>query len=153
MLLSTRRSILVVLALLAAACATVKFVSDYDETTDREVTALQRMVDDSLAALAKQSAPACLHAAHAGFYAAAHSALHSLIIRNRARGADNHLTSDQLTLMDSTSIPALEELHELASSHTPPRCMNADALALDQQALDQSFEAILKLELAKKRGQ
>jgi hypothetical protein len=147
-----RRTAFVATALASAACATVKFVSDYDETTDREVTALQRMVDDSLTRIGKQKAPACLYAAHTDFYAAAHSALHSLIIRNRARGADNRLTSDQLVLMDSSEITTLEKLHQLASSKTPPACMNADALALDQQALDQSFEAILKLELAKKRG-
>jgi hypothetical protein len=146
-----RASILVCLA--AAACTTVRLVSDYDETTDRDVSALQKLVDDSLTALVGQSTPLCLYAAHRQFYAAVHSALNVLSVRNRARGPNNGPTTEQIAVLDTVQFAALERLHGIAATRTPPACMDSAGVALDRQAIDQSFEAILTLELAKKRGQ
>ncbi|HVA58101.1 MAG TPA: hypothetical protein VNF92_09445 [Gemmatimonadaceae bacterium] len=149
---AARRHALAWAWLIAAGCTTVRLVSDYDETTDRDVSALQKLVDDSLTALARQSAPACLFAAHRQFYTAVHSALNALAMRNRARGAGNAATTDQIAVLDTVEFAALEHLHRLAGARTPAVCMDSVGLALDRQAIDQSFEAILRLELAKKRG-
>ncbi len=147
-----RRRALAVVCLVAAGCTTVRLVSDYDETTDRDVSALQKLVDDSLTALARQPAPGCLYGAHAPFYAAVHSALNALAMRNRARGPDNAATTAQIAVLDTLEFAALERLHRLAGAQAPPACMDSAGLALDRQAIDQSFEAILRLELAKRRG-
>ncbi len=149
---AARRRVSAIACLVSIGCTTVRLVSDYDETTDRDVSALQKLVDDSLTALARQSAPACLYAAHDRFYAAVHSALNTLAMRNRARGAQNAATTEQIAVLDTVEFAALEQLHRLAGARTPPACMDSVGLALDRQAIDQSFEAILRLELAKKRG-
>jgi len=149
----SRYGLFALVCVAALGCATVRFVSDYDDTTDHDITALQKSVDASLTMIATQHVPTCLYAAHAVFYQGVHADLHSLLIRNRARGASNQLTTDQIAVLDTVQIGSLEQLHQLASARTPPACMDSAALVLDQQAIDQSLEAILKLELAKTRGQ
>lgn len=137
---------------LVGACATVRFVSEYDEVTDRGVTELEKMVDDTLGAIAKETAPACLYASHTQFYAAVRSAVRVLSVRNHLRGEKNALTSQQIDSLQPNAFDPLEQLHQMASRATPPRCMDPTLLAQDHQAIDQNLEAILKLELAKKRG-
>src|SRR5688572_1480046 len=132
------------------ACATLRLVSDYDERTDEQVSALQALVDDTLEALQSSTSPMCLYDNHAQFYKASGSALRSLVIRNQARGQGNEQTIRQLVLLQN-SLETLEELHKRASTSQPPACMNANGLAEDRKAINTSFLAILRLELAKKR--
>lgn len=150
--ITSQQRVIALACLVAIGCMPVRLVSDYDETTDREVSSLQRFVDDSLAAIAKQRVPACLYAGHAQFYSAVHSALHALLIRNRARGRNNGPTTAQIGVLDTMEMRPLEQLHRLAANRSPAACMDSTDFALDRQAIDQTFEAILKLELAKKRG-
>ena len=129
------------------ACA-VHLVSDYDDTTDREVSQLQRSVDSFLLSLAKNpKPPACTWQKRSGFYDTTTVAIHSLTIRNRARDK-NQFTVQQLELLDS-SMTTLEHLHRLKGDSA---CMSPEAIEPLRSNFNTSFTAILKLELAKKRG-
>lgn len=143
--------VLPLLLLGASACVPIHLVSDYDEVTDQQVTALQRSVDDSLAALETMAVPLCLRDNHASFYATTYSAIRSLQLRNEARGQDNRQTTEQLALL-LNSIQTLEQLHKTASNKTPPTCMAPEAIEADRNGINATFRAILTLELAKKRG-
>lgn len=137
--------------LLITACATVQLVSNYDEITDREVTALQRSVDDTLIALESMSTPQCLHASHLQFYTNTHSAIRSLQLRNQARGEKNRQTTEQVDILRD-SFDTFEALHEGNSNKNPPVCMTRGDIDKDLRGLNATFRAILTLELAKKRG-
>jgi hypothetical protein len=142
---------LVPVLLLVAACVPIHLVSDYDEATDQQVSALQRFIDDSLVALKGMPAPLCLHANHLAFYASAYSSVRSLQMRNEARGKLNQPTTDQIGLLMG-NVQTLEQLHEAASNKTSPTCMLPEAIEADRSGFDTVFRAILTLELAKKRG-
>ena len=135
-----------VVLVVAAGCA-VRLISEYDDTTDREVMQLQRSVDSFLRGLArKPRPPGCTYAARSGFYDTTASGISSLTIRNRARDK-NDLTVQQLVLLDS-SLSILERLHRIRGDST---CMAPEAIEPIRANFNTSFAAILRLELAKKR--
>jgi len=138
-------------ALALVSCAGIRLVSDYDVTTDQQVTALQRAVDDTLVALKGATAPGCFYVSHVQFYQTTRSAVQSLRLRNEARGPKNTQTTSELGEL-STALQAFEQLHQNASGGTPPACMAADRIELDRSGINAIFRAILTLELAKKRN-
>lgn len=146
-----KRSILVsILASLLAlgACTEIRLISDYDETTDQQVTKLQREVETLFTSLERNpTQPACGHASHDAFYAQATTDINLLIARNGIR-EKNHITNQQLALLKN-SLQDLEALHELKGTTS---CLGQNEIIALRSGFGSSFNAILKLELAKKRG-
>lgn len=126
------------LAVLLAGCA-VTLVSSYDATTDQEVTALQKSVAALLNELDQNPVPA--FAVTKAQYDSIFIDLHSLYIRNEAR-PENTLTVRQLDALKA-ELTTLEKEHQQNE-------LNEAMLGPARESLDQTFRAILKLELEKK---
>ncbi|MDP2713420.1 hypothetical protein [Rheinheimera sp.] len=132
------------LLLLLSGC-TVKLISSYDEKTDNAVTALQKDVTLFFITVQSQAgSPECGYSNHIGFYQQAKVDLSAIAVRSKAI-ADNEITVEQVELLQD-SLTALEQLHQLGC-FTPSQVDNL------RSSFDSSITAILKLELAKKRGQ
>lgn len=136
--------LLSLLAVALPACAPVRLVSDYDEVLDRSVTELHRRAGRFLAALERTAGtPEGRYACHAEFYDEARADLRA--IRARAEAVPrNELTAGQLRLVED-NLAALERLHRAG--------LKAEEIEPLRRAFDAQFGAILKLELAKKRGE
>ena len=139
---------------LLAACVAlngcVTLIAPYDDKFDQQATDLQRKVSTHIEALDGAEMPACLHTNHKGFYDEARVDASALSVR-----ANSHeLNAQTLGQVDAlrSSIDTFESLHKLASEATPARCLSGRELSPIRRALDQTLGAIMKLELAKKRG-
>lgn len=146
-ILNTRRlvgSLLLVAVLALPGCA-VKLISSYDETTDKTVTALQKKTEAHLVALeAVEGLPECRFEKHKPFYEEARVDVSAIAIRAAAI-PKNEITTEQTFLL-SKSLENLENLHKLS-------CLSKDQIAILRTQFNSSFTAILKLELAKRRGE
>lgn len=147
--------LLAALLVLTVGCAEVRLISDYDQVTDEQVNALQRMAEQLFTSLERNAEfPDCSHASHEDFYEAAAVELNLLIARNEIRPR-NRVTQDQLAALKD-SVNTLEERHLLVDQVEPGEeheCISVEEVALLRSGFDVSFRAILKLELAKKRGE
>jgi len=144
---------LLVFGLSAALCAcAIRLVSDYDEHTDQAVTALQKKTETFLIALEDEgSAPDCLYEPHKAFYQEAKADVSALRVRAAAI-PQNTISLQQIDLL-SSSLESLRSLHQLKSAKPIGKnCLSAAEIEPLQTAFNSSFTAILKLELAKKRG-
>lgn len=132
-------------AWLAASGCTVKLIGDYDEATDKGATALHRKVETFLTKLERTAGtPAGAHGALGmNFYPEAMVDTRALMIRARAI-PQNEITVEMLDLV-AKNLGLLEELHK-AGIGAP------EQVAPLRAAFDAQFTAILRLELAKKRG-
>ena len=139
-------------SLTVGGCA-IRLVSEYDEATDRGVTQLQSDVAAQLTQLKdlidpqtrKPKHPDCEFDKFSGAYSRLAASAHVLVVRNEAR-QKNTLTTEQLKLLESSIGEELVTVHR----ESDDKCMNAGAIQVVSDALDQNFRAILKLELAKK---
>lgn len=127
------------IALLCAACGTVTVISSYDEATDQGVTALHRSVSGLLDQLDQPSVPD--YAANKKTYDSVRSDLAALRLRNDLR-PKNSLAVKQLALL-ADQLGTLEGQHKAGT-------LNQPMIQPARDALDQTFRAILKLELEKK---
>jgi hypothetical protein len=144
---NSRRALLFLFALsfaIGTSGCTVKLVADYDETTDKAVTALQMNVEAFLVNLERNfGTPEAAYEHHTEFYDQTKVQLSAIRTRAAAR-PKNEETVQQLDLLAS-SLASLEDLHELGFEDV------AEFEPL-RNAFQTSFTAILALELAKKRG-
>ena len=132
------------LFLLLSGC-TVKLISSYDEKTDNAVSALQKDVTLFFITVQSQAGlPECVYSNHLGFYQQANVDLSAIAVRTKAIAA-NDITVEQVELLQD-SLSTLEQLHQLG-------CFSPAQVASLRSSFDSSITAILKLELAKKRGQ
>lgn len=131
-------SALVLLTAIFAGC-TVTFISSYDEATDKGITALQKSVGGLTSQL--DQAPVPDYKGLAGSYNAIRGDLSSLHLRNEAR-PKNTLTVKQLDELKAI-LDKLEELHKEGK-------LNQAMVEPTRETLNQTFRALLKLELAKK---
>lgn len=137
-------AILVATALVVSGCA-VKLISSYDETTDKTVTALQKKTEAHLVALeAVEGLPECKYEKHKQFYEEAKVDVSAIAVRAAAI-PKNEITTEQTVLL-SQSLNSLEKLHKIA-------CLSKDQIVPLRTQFNSSFTAILKLELAKRRGE
>lgn len=122
----------------------ISLLSQYDETTDKAVSALQKKMESHLLSLeAKEGLPECV----VSFYGATYQDLKvdaSAITVRAAAIPKNDLTAQQVQLLGQ-SIETLEKLHQIA-------CLSKAQIAPLRLQFNASFTAILKLELAKRRG-
>jgi hypothetical protein len=163
--MTIRAVVLAAAAALLAGCPAY-FVSEYDATTDRGVTALQGSIErhlGQLETLAREPpgleslVEACKPDRFDDAYREMLSDLRSLIVRNEAR-EKNDLTVQQLKGLQE-SLATLQQLQRERYEPTDPervitkpgdRCMGSGQIEATRQILEQHFRAILKLELAKR---
>lgn len=135
-------AIVLAFALMLPGCATTR-ISDYDETTDRNVTALQKKVETYLISLeALDGQPACKYEKQKPFYDEAKVDVSSIEVRAAAI-PKNQLTTEQVQLL-AGSLDNLEKLHKIS-------CLSKEQIEPLRIQFNASFTAILKLELAKLR--
>lgn len=139
-------------ALLLLAACTVRLIAPYDEQTDKSVTALQSHVDTFLLRMPGLAGmPAGTYEHNQDFYVASKAELSAISVRAAAI-PDNDITMKQLALL-ADSLETVRQLHALPPK--PPATMtslSAGDVESIRTAMNTSFTAILKLELAKKRG-
>ncbi len=127
-----------------SGCA-VKLISSYDEATDKAVTALQRKTEAHLIGLeAVEGLPECKYEKHKSFYDEAKVDVSAIAVRAAAI-PQNDITTESVALL-ANSLGSLEKLHKIA-------CLSKDQIAPLRILFNSSFTAILKLELAKRRGE
>lgn len=129
---------------------TIRLVSEYDEATDKAVTALQRSVTSLLLDIDRSlSRPEeSSYERFADRYASLRVDLSALRLRVDAL-PDNSITQQQVLLL-SKNIDNLEELHRLGFAEG--RESMRTVIRIVQKDFDTALGAILKLELAKRRG-
>lgn len=129
----------------AVTGCSVKFVADYDEVTDKSVTELQREVEGFLVDIQRKvGTDRAAYSNHSEFYDEVRVDLSAISVRAAAR-EKNEITIEQLDLIQK-NLDNLEKLHELGFS-------SAEEIEPLRKAFNASFTAILKFELAKKRGE
>jgi len=132
------------LAFAMSGCS-IKLISTYDETTDKTVTALQKKTEAHLVALETiEGLPECKYEKHKLFYDEAKVDVSAISVRAAAI-PKNEITTEQTVLL-SSSLENLEKLHKIA-------CLTKDQIKPLRTSFNSSFTAILKLELAKRRGE
>lgn len=132
------------IAISVPGCA-VTLLSSYDETTDKSVTALQRKTEAHLVALESvDGLPGCELAKHKQYYSEAKVDVSAVAVRAAAI-PKNERTTEQITLL-AGSLEDLEKLHRIS-------CFSKAQIAPLRILLNSQFTSILKLELAKKRGE
>jgi hypothetical protein len=130
-------------ALCLNSCA-VNLISTYDETTDKNITALQKKTEEHLVNLESTTGlPECKYKNHKKFYDDAKVALSAISVRAAAI-PNNEITTQQTKLL-SDSIVIMEKLHKTA-------CLSSEQITAVRNPINSNFTAILKLELAKRRG-
>lgn len=147
------------MAALLAACAGLGRVSDYDEPTDRALTALHQQTDDFLALLiVKAPSDANAYAKHTAFYDEMDQRLRRLEFRvasipKNGRTVDlvakirASLLGEGLCSADGASLKDLHCMPENAA-----RGPSKTALQIARRNVHQTIGAALALELAKKQG-
>lgn len=133
---------------LTSAC-TIKLISAYDEETDKAVTALQRRFETFFVKLEGSKAPPeCTYTRNRDFYDQAKIDASAIKVRVDAIPR-NSISQEQAKLLQE-NIATLERLHQVKGDQ---RCIEPDELKPLRTAFSSAFTAILKLELAKKRGE
>lgn len=123
----------------------ITLISSYDEKIDNAVTALQKDFETFFVTVEGQAGlPECIYDNHLKFYQDSKVAISAIEVRARAI-AKNLITVEQVGLLKS-SLESLEKLHKI-DCFTPGQVDNL------RNSINSSITAILKLELAKKRGE
>jgi hypothetical protein len=136
-------AVFLALAVVLSGCA-VRLISSYDETIDKAVTALQKNTETHLVALeGVEGLPECKYEKHKQFYDQAKVDVSAIAVRAAAI-PKNEITTEQAGLL-SNSLDSLVKLHKIA-------CLTKDQIAQLRTQFNVSYTAILKLELAKRRG-
>ena len=132
-------------SLLFAVGCQLKLVADYDEVTDQAVTALQRDVERFFIDIERNIyTPEADYENYVDFYSEARAEINVIRVRAAAR-PKNEITVEQLNLLEQ-NLRNLEELHQIGFD-------DPEELQPLRSAFRSGFQAILTLELAKKRGQ
>ena len=128
------------LSFLSASCS-VKFISDYDEVLDRSITEFQHKAETLLTTLEQQK-PIPKYAAYQREYVALKADISSMTMRAKAFDK-NEITVKQL-----------ENLMKLVSDWEAAhqQGLMAEEIPAIRAPLNVACTAILKLEIAKKRG-
>ncbi len=130
------------LLILAAGCGPVRFISDYDEETDRRTTELHRHLEEVLTAIEEET----LSASQQLFWEHAYPRLLVDLRALKLRAASRP--------MNELQVAQFEELEAQLRlfAETYREGIASEEVPLFRRGFDQTFRAILTLELAKKRG-
>lgn len=130
--------------LLFQSCSSVKLISDYDEITDNTVTQLQRNTSNYFVVLERTvGTPKADYENYISFFDNAKIDLNTLEIRTAAL-EKNEIVQEQISELKKM-IENLEKLHKLGFS-------SAEMIEPLQQPFNSAFTAIIKLQMALKRG-
>jgi hypothetical protein len=134
------------LALLLGGCVTL--MAPYDDRIDDMATDLQREVSAEIELLSDAEKPDCLYPNHAAFYRQARVDVGALDVR----AAAHEMNAQTITQIEDlrVSLNDLEKLHKIATQ--ADRCMRPEEFSDIRRGFDQITGAIIKLEIAKKRG-
>ncbi len=146
-------------AILLAGCAGAKLISDYDEVTDKSLTAIQQKTDDFIETLITQSGTdEAAFSKHQAFYSDIGQQLRRLEFRVNSI-PKNDKTIDlvkKIRLVILGEGKCTEEGTSLRDLHCMPmskdRGPSAMALEICRRNVNQTISAALSLELAKKQG-
>jgi len=142
LLLPTRLIVFIgILSMLISSCS-VTLISEYDEITDRTITELQSKTSRVLVQL-EEEAGSDNYSNYKTFYRESKASLNDLLIRANAI-EKNQITVDHITLL-STNYSNMEKLHI--------KKLTKEDVQLMRSAFNRSFTAMVKLQLAKKRGE
>jgi len=135
---------LILILLFTFSACSVRLIADYDETTDNEVTQLQKKVDTFLISLERMIGVdnEAAYSKNTKFYDEIRVDLSAIQVRAKAR-VNNEITLRQIEEIKK-SLDALEQLHRLGFQ-------KVEEIKPLRDAFNESFSAILKLELAKKK--
>ncbi len=140
-----RQRLLALLLLLtvvgATACSSIRLISDYDPIIDEAVTALQKDVDTFLTQLEREDAPTFNDSSET--YEKLLVDLRAVQVRASAQ-TQNELIIQQLDLV-AGNLALMAEAHSEGIE-------DPQEIALFRNSFQTQFRAILKLELAKRRG-
>lgn len=135
--------IVILLCAFAQGCK-VTMVSAYDEKTDNAVTQFQKDLETFFVSVEGQSeAAGCDFNSHKDFYDKATVDIRAMKLRASSM-EKNQITIDQLNLLDN-SFTNLKDLHAIA-------CLGNGQIVALRSSFNSHITAILKFELAKKRG-
>ena len=131
--------------LVALSGCSVKLVSSDDEKTDNSVTQLQKDFETFFVTVESQAGlPECKYKNHTKFYRDSKVAVSGIEVRAKAI-PNNDITVEQVGLLKN-SLDKLEQLHKI-------ECFSPGQVESLRISFNTSITAILKLELAKKRGE
>jgi hypothetical protein len=126
------------------SCNSIHLISEYDEVTDKSITALQEKVSSFFVELSENLGIEKANYTHyQSFYREVKIKLTTLQIRADAM-EKNEIVQQQLRVLKQL-MTELETMHKTGFP-------NQAALDLSEQACNRAFTAILKLQLALKRG-
>lgn len=140
----------IVLCFLVAlsGCTSVKFVSDYDEQTDRVATELQTKVETFLIKMERVAGtPEGTYANNVQFYDEMLGALSALRVRANTL-VKNKITVEMIETIE-TNIGNLKNLHERQGDKGLKKQLSGPA----RGAINAQFAALIKFENEKKRGE
>ncbi len=141
------RHVVLLIGLLVAVSLSgcpIRLIAEYDETIDRSTAELQRKVETFLTRLERTAgSPAAEYSRHTGVYDEVRVDLSALKVRASAI-PENRITVEQIDLL-AASWSDLEQLHKIGFR-------DPKEIAPLRKNFNNSFTAILKLELAKRRG-
>ena len=154
--------LVVAAALLLAGCPSIKLISDYDEKLDQGVSELQKKVEKILSKI--ESSPQDPKKTYAeADYAEIKQDL-SVLITRASSWDKNDLTvkqlynlgyallADPLVAPEDLKLAAPDREQSLQGRHNKSEAFKPQDLVDLRGILNVDFQAILKLELAKKRG-
>jgi hypothetical protein len=127
----------------------MQMVSKYDDQTDANVTVLQKKLDTFFVNLKNESYPDCSYSKNKSFYDDVKVQLSGIQVRANAI-PNNNITIQELDAL-SKGISGLEKNQKLKDNDNA--CLNPAIIDADQTMFNSMFTAILKLEIAKKRGE
>jgi len=127
----------------STACA-VTLISHYDEQIDRAATELQRRMDMHLTTLESASGSGALYPQHADFYRDYAVDLRAVELRASTH-PKNSISLQQYELMRTN-------LEDLRSTHEVQNTLSAAYVRQVRALFNQAWQAIIQLEVAKKRN-
>ena len=134
-----------ILIVILTSCGHIRLISDYDEITDKTVTALQEKVSTFLVKIESEiGTDEAKYENYKQFYLDAKVDLNTLKVRADAI-EKNKIVQDQITALTSM-IDSLEKLHKIGFASTE----QIEAL---KQPFNSAFTAIIKLQMGLKRGE
>jgi hypothetical protein len=139
--------LLILPLLIVSSACTVRLVGEYDEVIDHSLTEFQQKTEAFLSHLeAEHGNPGASYAKNVDFYNDAQASISTMRVRAAAQPKKEILVQ-QLDLL-KRSMEDLRKLHQSAGADG----LGDGAIEAARSALEVHLEAILKLELALKRG-
>jgi hypothetical protein len=137
--------LLLISGLTTIACLHVRFISDYDDVLDKDVTALQQSTETFLNQLDSETGtPAAAYSANTDFYVKTDASLRTMATRAASQPKSKIIVGEVQTLQNTFN--DLQKLHQLNGD----KGLSSANIANTRSALESEFMSILTLELALK---